>query len=202
MAERTRFPLLKGATAASFVSVLTIMAGPARTAAADPLTRGAPGNGISAALGEALQPESLPPRHPRAGVPDPSGYPWPDTPSDTRIDDGHGYYAGECVSFVAWMIRAEHRPLARPADFLGDANRWTGASSSATPHVGDVAQWYAGRSGADDYGHVAFVSAVDDKADTAEVVEYNWLDAYDGYTGRRLSVRTIPWDEPSRYLQF
>ena len=34
----------------------------------------------------------------------PANYPWRVGPSQW-VDDGHGYYEGECVSFAAWAIR-------------------------------------------------------------------------------------------------
>ncbi|MEV6118265.1 CHAP domain-containing protein [Streptomyces sp. NPDC052109] len=131
---------------------------------------------------------------------DPNAYPWRVGP-DQWVSDGHGYWEGECVSFAAWAIRSDGRPHTKSPDFLGNANQWTGASVSSTPHVGDIAQWDPKVHQASDNGHVAYVAAVNGDG-TITVYEYNWLDAYDGYTLHRLSVRTIPASDPSRYLRF
>src|SRR5207244_2238746 len=88
----------------------------------------------------------------------PAAYPWP--AQDGWVLDGHGYYQGECVSFAAWALRTDGRAHTKSTDFLANANQWTGAYVDATPHVGDVAQWDAGRNGAGSAGHVAYVTAV------------------------------------------
>jgi surface antigen len=132
----------------------------------------------------------------------PSSYPWPNVPPTTYIGDGHGYYEGECVSFAAWEKRSDSLPITKSPDFLGNAYQWTGHTSSSIPHVGDVAQWDPNHNGAGGNGHVAYVHAVYYDSATIEIYEYNWLDSYDNNTGHRLSIRTISWSQPSRYLQF
>lgn len=132
----------------------------------------------------------------------PSGYPWPYVSPTTYIADGYGYYEGECVSFAAWEVRADARWDTKSPNWLGNAYQWTGKTSSSAPHVGDIAQWDPNVNGAGGNGHVAYVAAVNYDAATIEVYEYNWLDGYDNYTGHRLSIRTISWSQPSRYLQF
>ncbi|HVV24254.1 MAG TPA: CHAP domain-containing protein [Pseudonocardiaceae bacterium] len=127
-------------------------------------------------------------------------YPWRVGP-DQWVDDGHGYYAGECVSFAAWAIRSDGRSHTKSPDFLGNANMWHGASSTTIPYPGEVAQWDPNVNGAGSAGHVAYVQSVN-QDDTITVYEYNWLDGYDGYVGHRLSVRTISAQAPSRYLKF
>ena len=101
----------------------------------------------------------------------------------------------------ALAIRSDGLPHAKSPDFLGNANQWTGASSSSAPHVGDIAQWDPNVNGAGSAGHVAYVAAVNSDS-TITVDEYNWLDSYDNYTGHALSIRTIPASAPSRYLRF
>jgi surface antigen len=131
---------------------------------------------------------------------DPSKYPWSVGP-DQWVDDTHGYWAGECVSFAAWAIRTDGLPHTKSPDFLGNADMWHGAYSTSTPAVGEIAQWDDNHNGAGGSGHVAYVAAVNSNG-TIKVYEYNWTDSYDGYTLHRLSIRTIPASDPSRYLHF
>lgn len=130
----------------------------------------------------------------------PNNYPWRVAP-DQFVDDGHGYFEGECVSFAAWAIRSDGRAHSKSPDFLGNANQWHGASSTSTPAVGEIAQWDGNVHGAGSLGHVAYVAAVNSNG-TIQVYEYNWLDSYDNFTAHRLSIRTIPATDPSRYLRF
>jgi surface antigen len=129
-----------------------------------------------------------------------NNYPWRVGPTQW-VDDGHGYYAGECVSFAAWAIRSDGRPHTKSPDFLGNADMWHGASTTSIPYVGEIAQWDPNVNGAGAMGHVAYVAAVNTD-DTITVDEYNWTDSYDGYVAHRLSVRTISAQAPSRYLKF
>jgi surface antigen len=122
-----------------------------------------------------------------------NAYPWPK--QDGWVVDGHGYYEGECVSFAAWAVRTDGRAHTKLPDFLANANQWTGATASTTPHVGDVAQWDAGRNGAGSAGHVAYVTAVNSNG-TVTIAEYNWGNFH------RLNSRTIATNNPSRYLRF
>lgn len=130
----------------------------------------------------------------------PNSYPWRVGPS-TWIADGHGYYEGECTSFAAWAIRSDGRSHTKSPDWLGNADSWTGATSTSVPYVGEVAQWDPYVNGAGSAGHVAYVAAVNTD-DTITIDEYNWLDSYNGDTGHALSVRTISAQAPSRYLKF
>jgi len=132
----------------------------------------------------------------------PYNYPWPNVGPTTYIADGYGYYEGECTSFASWELRADYYPNSKSPDWLGNADQWTGISATSMPHVGDIAQWDPYRNGAGGNGHVAYVHTVNYDAGTIEVYEYNWLDSFNGYTGHRLSIRTISWSAPSRYLQF
>jgi surface antigen len=125
---------------------------------------------------------------------DPFAYPWPNVGAGNWVDDGHGYYAGECVSYSAWAVRSEshsHSP-----DFLGNADQWNShgvPTGGARP--GDVPMWDDDHSGAGGLGHVAFVSAVFNDG-TIQVTEYNW------YTAHVYDSRRIGAGEPSRYLHF
>lgn len=132
----------------------------------------------------------------------PYNYPWPNVAPTTYIADGYGYYEGECVSFAAWELRSDYYPNAKSPNWLGNAYQWTGISATSMPHVGDIAQWDPNHNGAGYNGHVAYVAAVHYDAGTVDVYEYNWIDSFDNYTGHRLSIRTISWSQPSRYLQF
>jgi surface antigen len=136
-------------------------------------------------------PPPSPPTDPYAF--DPRDYPWPT--QDGWASDGHGYYQGECVSFASWAVRSDGRDHSASPDNLGNADAWAGAYVDGTPHVGDVAQWDAGRNGAGSAGHVAYVAAVNDDG-TVRVWEYNWG------TFHRLNARTITTGTPSRYLHF
>lgn len=132
----------------------------------------------------------------------PYNYPWPNVGPTTYIADGYGYYEGECTSFAAWELRSDYYPNSTSPDWLGNADQWKGISATSMPHVGDIAQWDPYRNGAGGNGHVAYVHTVNYDAGTIEVYEYNWLDSFNNYTGHRLSIRTISWSAPSRFLQF
>jgi surface antigen len=123
----------------------------------------------------------------------PSAYPWPT--QNGFVSDGHGYYQAECVSFAAWAVRTDGLTHSKSPDFLGNANRWTGAYVDASAQVGDVAQWDGGRNGAGSVGHVAYVVTVN-PGGTVTIDEYNWGNFH------RLNSRTIAANAPSRYLHF
>ena len=131
--------------------------------------------------------------NPHPSILNPAGYPWP--AQNGWVLDGHGYWEGECTSFVAWAVRTDELPQRTWPDFLGNADRWTASAVVTQPRVGDVAQWDAGYDGADSFGHVAYVIAVGPGA-SVTVEEYNW------YTFHRFDLRTIGPNEPSRYLRF
>ncbi len=131
----------------------------------------------------------------------PSAYPWPSIDPTTYVNDGYGYYEGECTSFAAWAVRNDGLHHVSSSSGLGNANAWYAGVTESSPHVGDVAQWDAGRSDADSTGHVAYVSEVYGDG-TIQVEEYNWLSQTNGYTGHRYNTRRIPVGDPSRYLQF
>ena len=105
---------------------------------------------------------------------------------------------GEALATLAHELRD---PLASIVLTRGTTTQWHGASSSSSPHVGDIAQWDANVNLAGGAGHVAYVAAVNSDG-TIKVYEYNWIDSYDGYVGHRLSIRTISAGTPSRYLRF
>lgn len=109
--------------------------------------------------------------------------------------DGHGYSAGECVSFAAWAVRNDGLRHRKSPDHLGNADNWRGAQIDYRPRVGDIAQWWDGHDGAGRVGHVAYVAGVHNNG-TITVYEYNW--------GRyhHLNIRTISARTPSRYLHF
>jgi surface antigen len=125
---------------------------------------------------------------------DPTTYPWGPVGNDAA--DGHGYLQGQCTSFAAWEVRVDARSYTKSPDWMGDAQYWTGRSSSSMPHVGDVAQWDPGRNGAGSAGHVAIVAAVEYDSGQILIYEYNWINPL------QLHIRTISWNAPSRYLQF
>jgi surface antigen len=129
-------------------------------------------------------------------------YPWPSVDPNTYINDGHGYYEGECTSFASWAVRNDGLHDSMSPDYLGNANSWWAtATETGTAHVGDVAQWDGYRSGAGAEGHVAYVSKVYGDG-TIQIQEYNWLSASNNYTGHRYNTRRISISDPSRYLQF
>lgn len=121
-----------------------------------------------------------------------AAYPWP--AQDGWVLDGHGYWEGECTSFVAWVVRSDGVRESHSPDFLGDAWRWR-ATVVTAPRAGDVAQWDRGYDGADALGHVAYVISANPDA-TYTVEEYNW------YRFHRFDIRIISPNEPSRYLRF
>jgi surface antigen len=122
-----------------------------------------------------------------------AAYPWPT--QDSFVSDQHGYYEAECVSFASWAVRTDGRAHTRNADFLGNANVWSGAYVDSAPHAGDVAQWDPYTNGAGAVGHVAYVAAVN--SDGSVVInEYNWGNFH------RFNSRTVPANTPSRYLHF
>lgn len=131
---------------------------------------------------------------------DPAAYPWKDATGTLQLD-GHGYYKRSCASFAAWAVRTDGRHHTKSPDFLGDAWRWTGATTSAVPRAGDVAQWDPGVHGAGSQGHVAYVAGVGDDG-TVTVHEYNHRSEYNGFRPDSLSIRTTSASDPSRYLRF
>ncbi|MFI9462663.1 CHAP domain-containing protein [Streptomyces xiamenensis] len=134
-----------------------------------------------------------------ASLADSFHYPW--RGDNPRSTDGHGYYRASCVSFTAWAIRSDGLARRASPDFLGDAGDWTAPRTTATPRVGDVAQWAAHHAGAGSAGHVAYVTAVHANG-TVEVHEYNWRSSFNDQQPNRLNIRTIPVSEPTRYLRF
>ncbi len=124
----------------------------------------------------------------------PFAYPWGNVGAGNWVDDGHGYYEGECVSYAAWAVRAESHSVS--PDFLGNADQWNSHGvPSGGARAGDVAMWDDNVSGAGSVGHVAFVTAVFTDG-TVQVSEYNWYNAH-GYDSRRIGA-----GEVSRYLHF
>lgn len=132
-----------------------------------------------------------------AGVPrcvDMSVYPFPY--QSGYVADGHGYYEDECTSFAAWALRATGVSSAA-ADWQGNADMWgpNAAYVDASPHAGDVAQWFDNHNGAGGLGHVAYVQSVNGDG-TITVYEYNWGAFHQPH------IRTIPVSAPSRYLHY
>lgn len=112
--------------------------------------------------------------------------------------DKWNFYSCQSTSFVAWRINDQ---LGKDFDnqykgvFWGNANSWDEAARKAnvsinsTPKVGSVAQSEEG-----DYGHVAWVSAVDGDKITIEEYNYETKEAYD--------KRTVSKDEFDNYIHF
>jgi surface antigen len=92
--------------------------------------------------------------------------------------DKWGFTERQCVSFAAWRLARNGRPLDNATQNWGSALHWDeaarahGVRISSTPHVGAIAQWNAGEGGkvwvgsgtgrftAGSYGHVGYVAAV------------------------------------------
>ena len=109
-------------------------------------------------------------------------YPWvPKTPGPgVYVEDGLGFYFGECTSYVGWKLNEQagasgDDPTGWPignnkggnGSHLGNAAEWRDAwiargwRVSTTPVAGSVAWWGAfGGSGIGEAGHVAWVDAV------------------------------------------
>ncbi|MCL2788185.1 MAG: CHAP domain-containing protein [Micrococcales bacterium] len=92
-----------------------------------------------------------------------------------------GYYAGNCVDFVAWRLNVQAGITSPPWQFkgFGNAVQWIQGHENVadrTPALGSVAYW--NRS---ELGHVAIVSEV--HADgTIVTEEYNWGRDYSYHT--------------------
>ncbi|MER6358650.1 CHAP domain-containing protein [Streptomyces sp. NPDC001634] len=143
---------------------------------------------------------ALSPRNTSLAAVNPAACPWKGA-SGPRKFDGHGYYKGSCASFAAWAIRTDGRHHRRSPDFLGVAGDWTGAATSAVPHVGDIAQWDPGVHGFGSEGHVAYVVAVGHDG-TVTLHEYGYRSAYNDFRPGSLSIRSTSASDPSRYLRF
>jgi surface antigen len=132
--------------------------------------------------------------HATTGVND---YPYATSAID--VPDGWGFLTRECTSFVAWRIRHD----LGISDFtngwhggwFGNAETWAsnarnlGIPVNSTPTVGSVAQFPPNVDGAGSLGHVAFVIGVGNGTVTVE--DYNYADAYDGYTYHNYSKHTV-----------
>lgn len=132
--------------------------------------------------------------HASTGVND---YPYRNSTVD--VADGWGFLTRECTSFTAWRIRND----LHISDFtngwkggwFGNAESWAanarslGVQVNSTPTVGSVAQFPPGVDGAGSLGHVAFVIGVGNGTVTVE--DYNYSDAYDGYTSYNYSQHTV-----------
>jgi surface antigen len=105
-----------------------------------------------------------------------TGYPW--ASDRTGSHDPWGFTKRQCVSYVAWRLYRQGRPVATRQGW-GSASGWDdvarrrGVPVTSRPTVGSVAQWNAGErsrlyvSGsaggtfaAGSYGHVAWVTEV------------------------------------------
>jgi surface antigen len=92
--------------------------------------------------------------------------------------DKWGFTERQCVSFAAWRLARNGRPLDNATQNWGSALHWDeaarahGVRITSTPRVGAIAQWNAGEGGkvwvgsgtgrftAGSYGHVGYVAAV------------------------------------------
>jgi surface antigen len=124
---------------------------------------------------------------------------YPYATSTIDADDGWGFLARECTSFVAWRIRHN----LKISDFtngwrggwFGNAGDWAanarnlGLVVNSTPAVDSVAVLPAGVDGAGSVGHVAFVLGVGNGTITVE--DYNYADSYDGMQYYVYSQHTI-----------
>jgi surface antigen len=124
---------------------------------------------------------------------------YPYATSSVDVADGWGFLTRECTSFVAWRVRHD----LGISDFtngwhggwFGNAATWAsnaralGVPVNTTPTVGSVAQFPGGVDGAGSLGHVAFVIGVGNGTVTVE--DYNYSDAYDGYTSYNYSQHTV-----------
>lgn len=97
--------------------------------------------------------------------------------------DAWGYPSGQCTSFVAFRL-AETNGFSNVA-YLGNAGDWgytaksRGAYVDNTPAVGSVAWFAPSAFGADsNYGHVAWVAAIDRNYVIIEEYNINWSKSY------------------------
>jgi surface antigen len=112
--------------------------------------------------------------------------------------DRWNFYTRECTSFVAWRINND-AGVAFTNQYggvtWGNAGNWASAARAVgvavdtTPTVGSVAQFPGGVDGAGSMGHVAWVIGVGNGTVTVE--DYNYSDAYDGYTYYNYSQHTV-----------
>lgn len=117
----------------------------------------------------------------------------------------YGFFFRQCTDFAAWCLNSRNGIAFRnnyqgltwgDAKNWGNAARQLGIPVDSHPAVGAVAWWGGG-----DYGHVAWVSAVDGNNVTIE--EYNHGSNPCGYHTDTLPRRTNPWtydDPPTGYI--
>jgi surface antigen len=112
--------------------------------------------------------------------------------------DPWNFLTRECTSFVAWRLNHDAGVAftnSYGGTTWGNAGNWAnaartvGVSVNTTPSVGSVAQFPAGVDGAGSLGHVAWVLSVG--SGTVTVEDYNYADAYDGYTSYNYSQHTV-----------
>jgi surface antigen len=119
--------------------------------------------------------------------------PWRSAPINAYVDTW-GYYSRQCTSWVAWALH-DRNGFEMPRA-IGNAANWglwaTGRYAvNSTPAVGAVAWWRA--TSANQYGHVAWVKAIN--GSTVTIEEYNW-----GSVGT-YQIRNIPASSAS-YIHF
>ncbi len=112
--------------------------------------------------------------------------------------DRWNFYTRECTSFAAWRINNDaHVSFTNQYGGVtwGNAGNWTSAARATgvpvdgTPTPGSVAVFPPNVGGAGGYGHVAWVVSVGNGMVLVE--DYNFADAYDGYTYYNYSQHTV-----------
>lgn len=131
--------------------------------------------------------------HATMGVND---YPYKNSTPDQG--DPWQFSTRECTSFVAWRLNHDAGiPFKNSygGTWFGNADTWASAARgigipvNGTPTVGSVAQFPPHVDGAGGLGHVAWVIAVGNGTVTVE--DYNYSDAYDGFTPYNYSQHVV-----------
>ena len=137
-----------------------------------------------------------------------SSYPWNDSNcfvdanayshggADGNGGDGYGYGCRQCVSYVAWKLRATKGITAA---YWGDAKNFPANASRAgfkvgtTPKVGSIGVMTGGR-----YGHVVWVEAVN--GNNVTISQYNYL--VNGRWGQFSTMTNVPASTYDKYVYF
>ena len=124
-----------------------------------------------------------------------------DAPIDSIVDEWN-FYNRECTSFAAWCLNSRNGVAFTNwlgGQRWGHAKNWgvtakaLGYTVNNTPAVGAIAWWDSG-----DYGHVAWVSAVNGNDVTIE--EYNYMCKDNNWTAGLYHTRVISSGNPTGFI--
>jgi surface antigen len=120
---------------------------------------------------------------------------------DGNGGDGLGYGCRQCVSYVAWKLRAEKGITAYA---WGNATMWPSSAQSAgfsigsTPRAGSMGVISA--RGNDPYGHIVWIESVE--GNTVTVSQYNYWNAGGSGWGHYSKMENMPASTYDTYIYF